>query len=572
MIVSLLLPLILCFEHASALAITATATPSPEALPLARRAAMPTFTFGPKERYNPSETLKPEQAVEIFPTGIFDEFPSDGITIAFGPDVHKQIENALARECKKGTYTTECQQALAPILHRTNLSTHTKRFILTASVWITAILVAVVAAWVTQMVNEANEKVPMNIKLNNKDLAQIQTMSDASTFAAIGIGPGAWATATITVHPAATPVSPNVITVETLSVDKDNHHAGDVVYRIPEDTASRIKDFLGMTGIKATQDLCKGRLNIKRADLVEECLKHIQRHAIDLADVGPSNLMQIAQQNIPAAPAAGQAIGFPIENLASQGTVLIIPVYRIIFEHRPRRPNFDLGWDPLVLATGATALTVAAHAVMFAGDSLREIWVNRDKLVTDLKEDKLACPKNIICVADDCLGQYEGSNNVGVFNPYCKKVANFGCKCYPVAYPHVVELEHDYMDEQYKYLEELVMRSTILGYKPDCMPGQFGEQKLDGAMDLWEKLVEDSCKDKSLDSSFSTSGLLQPGWSGGFVFERYKSEPKCEFDCIAMFWRFAEAGGCVGPNSLWQLGEIRTGCGRASYNAYKYQR
>lgn len=195
------------------------------------------------------------------------------------------------------------------------------------------------------------------------------------------------------------------------------------MYRIPEDTANRIKDFLGMTGLAGTQDLCKGRLNIKRADLVEECLQHIQRHAIDLADVGPANLMQVAQQNIPAAPAAGQAIGFPIENIAAQGTALIVPVYRVIYQHAPRRPNFDRGWDPIVLATSATALAVAAHAAMFVGDSLREVWVSKDKLVTDLKEDKLACPKDIICVADDCLGQTEGNNDVGVFTPYCRKVS-----------------------------------------------------------------------------------------------------------------------------------------------------
>jgi len=222
--------------------------------------------------------------------------------------------------------------------------------------------------------------------------------------------------------PQLTYIHSNFITVETLLADRDHHKAGDAVYRIPEDTANRIMDFLGMTDLKATQDICRGK-NIKRADdAVQECLRSIQRHAMDLADVGPSNLMQVAQQNIPARPAVGQAIGFPIENLAAEGTALVVPVYRVIYEHRPRRPNFDLGWSPGVLAAGAVGLTVAAHAAMYAGDSIREIWVSKDKLVTDLKEENLTCPKDKLCVADDCKGQNEGVNDIGPIEPYCKKV------------------------------------------------------------------------------------------------------------------------------------------------------
>ena len=77
-----------------------------------------------------------------------------------------------------------------------------------AGFWITALVVAVVASWIIQVAVVANEKVPDNVRLNNKDLAQIQTMSEASSFAAIGIGPGAWATATVAVHAAPTSSSP----------------------------------------------------------------------------------------------------------------------------------------------------------------------------------------------------------------------------------------------------------------------------------------------------------------------------------------------------------------------------
>lgn len=47
-------------------------------------------------------------------------------------------------------------------------------------------------------------------------------------------------------------------------------------------------------------------------------------------------------------------------------------------------------------------------------------------------------------------------------------MSNFGCNCHPVAYPHVVELDYNYMDEQYAFLEELVRRSTFPDFKPSC--------------------------------------------------------------------------------------------------------
>jgi hypothetical protein len=214
----------------------------------------------------------------------------------------------------------------------------------------------------------------------------------------------------------------NFIVVETLPTDRDNHKAGDVVYHIPQDAASRINDFLAMTGMHETQNICKGK-DIKRADGVQECLQHIQRHAMDLADAGPSDLLQLAQQSIPMRPGPGQAIGFPVENLATEGIPLLIPVYRVIYENRVRRPDFDMGWDPLVLAKSATAIAIAAHIALSISENIVEIWISKDKLVTNLKEEKLACPKDVLCVADECSGQVEGKDmaDIGV-DPYCKKV------------------------------------------------------------------------------------------------------------------------------------------------------
>lgn len=42
-------------------------------------------------------------------------------------------------------------------------------------------------------------------------------------------------------------------------------------------------------------------------------------------------------------------------------------------------------------------------------------------------------------------------------------------------YPHVLELPRDYMDKQYEWLEELIKRSELPSFDPECSEG---EQKL----------------------------------------------------------------------------------------------
>lgn len=213
----------------------------------------------------------------------------------------------------------------------------------------------------------------------------------------------------------------NFVTIETLTADKDGHKAGSVVYHIPQHAADRIQDFLAITGIKETQNICKDQ-NIKRADNVQECLRHLQRHAMDLADAGPSDLMQLAPQNIPAVPSQGQSIAFPIADFAADGIILLIPVYRSIREQSPIPAN-DQGWDPAILAKSAMALTIAAHAAMFAGQSLLDVWIEQDQLVKDFKPESLSCRKELICTDDDCKAQEEGESlESWDISPVCKQV------------------------------------------------------------------------------------------------------------------------------------------------------
>jgi hypothetical protein len=181
-----------------------------------------------------------------------------------------------------------------------------------------------------------------------------------------------------------------------------------------------------MTGLQETQRICKNK-SIKHApDTIAECLRRIQRHSMDLADTGPANILQVAQHNLPARPGPGQAISFPIENImVADGVILLIPVYRLIYAHVPSVPATNQGWDSALLAKSALGITIAAHAAMFAEQSLVDIYISKDKLVADLKEDKLSCPKDILCTADTCRGQKEDENISGQtpMSPMCTEVS-----------------------------------------------------------------------------------------------------------------------------------------------------
>ncbi|KAH7071451.1 hypothetical protein BKA63DRAFT_568584 [Paraphoma chrysanthemicola] len=518
---------------------------------LMRRAAVPTITFGAHEQYFPTQVSDPEpdgSKLQIFPSGIYDEFPKDGIVVSVGKDLRKQIQDTMSQSCRDQGFSQECHNALVPLLDKTDLAAHTKRFVVIGGLAIISLIIAVVAL-VYEMARIGTTEVPSNIKLNYKDLAQIQTMSGASTIAAVA--PDASNKPyTITLQPPTTPTAA-----------KDGHKAGDIVYRIPQDTADRIHDFLAMTGGHEAQKICQGQ-NLRRADTAEACIQSIERLAMNLADGGPSDLLQVAQQNVPVRPAAGQPIAIGVANLAAEGVPLIIPVYRAVYEHAPRRPNFDMPWNPYVLATGGAALSIAISWALYVPQSLTEIWIDGEKVLTDLKEDKLVCPRNIVCVADDCQGQKEFSKTVSGL--YCKTLNNYGCSCRPVTYPTTLTLEADYMNKQYEWLEELVRKSELPPLIPNCINGEEALSDASGKFKTW---AENFCKGhESLESSFTVASediQLSPGWKSEVDF-RKKGTDKCPFDCEEMFSAF-DTPSCITSTGIQKYGTVETDCGKASY-------
>ena len=60
----------------------------------------------------------------IYPTGVVDEIPEEGINIAFGPDVQKTIADILANKCGN---PDECRKEIVKNLGTPNMYLHAKR-------------------------------------------------------------------------------------------------------------------------------------------------------------------------------------------------------------------------------------------------------------------------------------------------------------------------------------------------------------------------------------------------------------------------------------------------------------
>jgi hypothetical protein len=110
--------------------------------------------------------------LQIYPTGVYDTFPSDGLTIAFGPELREKIE--ITRE-------QQCRNALSSVLQTTDVSMHVKRFIPVAA-WLLGIFIAVVAA---EVIAFYNLDIGKEMELSREDLDQLHMMATAGvqTFA-----------------------------------------------------------------------------------------------------------------------------------------------------------------------------------------------------------------------------------------------------------------------------------------------------------------------------------------------------------------------------------------------------
>jgi hypothetical protein len=400
----------------------------------------------------PQENLKdPEPSgdkLQIYPQGIYDDFPKDGVTVVFGPDLKQRISVAIGNNCH--TDLTSCRERLMPILQNTDLHTHTKRFIL-----ITAFVIGDVVASVSYLLSVAAaaaagagtgawlaSEVPA-VRLSYSDLAQIHDSGKANK---IAIQQGTDATPTTIVVPAMseapTPTGPDFITMETITADSDIAKKGDIVYHIPTDAARRIQDFLAMFGVKSLVDSCEGHdlfnpqksrvRRGKRANTIEECLRQLNNFNADWIEAVPQNALQLAPQNFPNQPGPGQAVDFPVQGTMVDGVQVVVTTYHVMMQHRrivQAAPVPVQGLDLNVLAVAAVGLTILTHAIMFAGQVGLKVVLPQSAISRDIRDDDFSCPKDILCINDACGAQKSGSE-IAQRNAYCTKVCYPDCPIY----------------------------------------------------------------------------------------------------------------------------------------------
>ncbi|KAF1954802.1 hypothetical protein CC80DRAFT_475507 [Byssothecium circinans] len=575
-------------------------TPSLDLVEKRQDPPIPTVTFRPLDKYLVERVR--QHKLQMYPRGIYDDFPKDGVTLVFGPDLKKRIIDTMGSDCQANQEA--CRNRLIPILDNTDIHTHAKRVILISAflafelIWATAYIItaaaAVGAAWL------ASESPA--VKYEYSDLDQLHQLGGTDKVGVVMENDPDAPPATIVIPgtPVKPPTStgPNFITLETLKADTGNHKAGDIVYHIPVDSARKIQDLLGMLGIDRLVESCKGydllspqRNQKKRANTLEQCWKDLSDMTSNFLETAPEGALQLAPQNFPAQPAPGGAIGYPVQNVVIEQVHLIIVPYHILRAHMRARgaPAAPPPTVPLpqfhvpTLVRSALGMTILSHAAMFAGQVALDIFVSKDAVSTELKEDEFTCPNEILCIDGDCGAQQQDETFVADRNAFCKKTKNKGCRCTPIYFPDHTEVESAYMDEQYKWLEELIKLadSPEQKFEPKC-EGELQESKeLSGK---WKDKIKEMCgKHKDLRAGTNIRGpngdmYWHDGYNGdedpvtwSFHFKTNPADKRttCSFSCEDIFNTFADSKDCNKGNGLLKTGEIETDCGSALYAAYK---
>jgi hypothetical protein len=137
----------------------------------------------------------------MYPTGIYDALPTEGITIAFGPEIRQQMENVRTQSCNKRS-AEECRKALNDVLQKTEVSTHVKRFVAASAFAVLLISIIIEAIYLY------DHKVGKEMKFRPEDLHRIHSMAGAKEIAVVTATDMSAVPATLTyVRPATTTAS-----------------------------------------------------------------------------------------------------------------------------------------------------------------------------------------------------------------------------------------------------------------------------------------------------------------------------------------------------------------------------
>ncbi|KAF2855529.1 hypothetical protein T440DRAFT_513642 [Plenodomus tracheiphilus IPT5] len=375
-------------------------------------APIPTFTFGPLSDNLPRQVKEAEPTgttLQVYPTGIYDEIPAEGITLIMGPDLRKSLRETMETHCK-----------------------HTKRVLAMFGIALGTLLFANVSAEVLRLSAEAKHiyDIPKAIKLGHGDLIQFHSLGPASTIA-------------FEVNPTMAPVT------ATYSY---SCWLRDIVYHVPEPAAIRLHDYLAQMGAqKVFQDFLSGK---KRADT--SCLEPATLQFARLVPDGPEGLIQLANIPEPPPPGVGQALGFPLPAYPVNGHYIV----------RQITPLEDFR-----RAIIASLLTVIILAVLKDFGLIQtEIWIPQDQFVWDIKVEDIICPRELACIAEECGARKPGHDLIN-YDAVCKQGKHIMCRCERIHYPHALNLPVGYMDKQYDYLNEILKLSQDGAMRIECWMG-----------------------------------------------------------------------------------------------------
>lgn len=387
----------------------------------------------------------------MYPRGIYDDFPKEGVTMAFGPDLKKRIIDAMGNDCAANREA--CRDRLMPIIHSTDIQKHSKRFVLVLSAFLVATIVQItVEVLIAAAAAGIAYEVAHSVKYEHSDLHQMEAMGQSDTYA---IQPGSSAKPTTITPPKMAPLPQPTgqgdITFEALTADIGDWKAGDVVYHIPVDNARIIQDYMKVIGLQQVMDTCKGykilepninpltgstasRVRRQHSSIstggIQNCLNMIRDFVPRLIEGVPLSAIKVAQPNVPLLPGPGQPINYPFPKVSLPGSTesLASAIYRNTISHMQPRPD----WKPEILSRteiDAQVLSEVAlgeilmdEAIAHDGRIALDVRVKLATMTRTLTEEEFKCPKDILCLKLDCLGQIEGYP-VEKRNAFCKAVS-----------------------------------------------------------------------------------------------------------------------------------------------------
>ncbi|KAF2675792.1 hypothetical protein K458DRAFT_352760 [Lentithecium fluviatile CBS 122367] len=551
--------------------------------------------MAPYGSYEGEDTVE-KRSVAIFPTGVIKELPEDGIHVVFGPEMQSEMGKVIEDKCGDSSKMDACQKELSNLLQDSDLRQHTKRFLgVIAAYTVAEILNGVIAAVVGALgglaigagINAAVAPPSVNFEdlSDNGVLGQINDLAGESTIAiATGTDNKIMATLTIT-NTVATPTHApeESLTVEEVTEDNGDDKKGDILIHIPEKTAQRALDYMGMWGLDHVKEACKGSAQTRRSPLrlskrvpptlSEECEQMLR----DLSGATLEATNDVLQQLIPADPnnpmnPANHPEGAAVPNVGVNGVLTVVALVRQAFGNE----NLEPGRLDEFLMHAAIVTEIVLAAALNAQVIEQQILTIRlaAEWISRVFTKDVACKKDLICVEDNCKGFKQVGPVFPIFQGkkifqtgVCTEKENKGCLCTEVEEPYVHTIEEGYFEALWEWRQELLKP----GPQVNCDSGN----KIDLDTKDFEDNIGSACQNHDELKRLKSRAPGMWDWSNvdqnslQWAFNWNDQGGQCEMKCEEMFEIFEDDENCVWNGGMSKSGFIATDCGVASYSVDK---